>query len=517
MLKSSCAFFAQEILSGPIAPPYKGRFLVSEHHEEWDELIAKYKRLCILAPRDHGKTYFFDFAYPIWQCYRQPGSIGFILSATQPQAERILEDIKSEIESNPKLAHLIPERVGARWSSTYMRLANGSRIYARGFGTKVRGAHPDWIVVDDGLNDETIYSEMVRKKQADYFFTAISNMVVPTGQIIVVGTPFHADDLYGELRKNPEYAFRKYPAMRADGTALWPDRYSPERLDAKKREIGAIRFTREFMVDPISDDMSLFPRALFQGQPTEMLAVKLGAPADFWKKDLGLTLYMGVDIAISSSVSADYFVCFVMGLDKHGNRYVVDIERHHGMPYNVQLGVINRLGRLYEPALIFIESNQLQQVYGDELIRLTDLPIKKFQTTAVKNMIDKGVPSLRVLLENKKFRIPRGDARSIEVIDTWISEMNAITWAEGKLKSVSGHDDTVMACWICDQAIKLGGFGFTFGTEYEKLDDKGFKDLMAELTGESPKSGNGDDAPRVSLVDEDTAKRVAGIPDFAFL
>ena len=447
-MELSCAVFAQEILTGPREEPYNGHFLVGPHHREWDELIAKNERISILAPRDHGKTFFWDFAYPIWKAVNMPGGIGYIFSATQDQAVRILGDIKAEIESNPKLANLLPDMTigkGRKWASTAICLRNGHRIYARGFGTKVRGAHPNWIVVDDSLNDETAYSEVVRKKQIEYFYTAISNMVVPGGQIIVVGTPFHQGDLYADLSKNEEYLFRRYQALNAKGIPLWPARYSQARLLKKKREIGSIRFTREFLCEPVADDMSLFPQALFQGEPTEQFAVRLGMPYSFWAQ-AGVTPYIGVDFAMSSSAQADYMVVWVMGLDKFGNRWVLDIQRGKGLPYQKQLSMINEAGRKYKPALVFLEANQMQRIFGDELIRTTDLPIKKFTTTAVKHQLDKGVPSLRVLLENGKFRIPRGDAHSVEMTNTWIEEMRALTWVDGQIKSVGQHDDTAMAC-----------------------------------------------------------------------
>lgn len=485
MLEASCAFFAQELLTGPPEPPYRGRFLIAEHHEEWDDLIAAHDRICVLAPRDHGKTFFFDFAYPIWKATTQKGSIGFIFSATQDQAVRILSDIKSELESNPKLQYLVPSRRdGGAWSSTHIRLSNGSHVYARGFGTKVRGAHPHWIVVDDGLNDETIYSEVVRKKQQEYFYTAITNMCVPGGQIIVVGTPFHADDLYADLERNLEYEFRKYQAIQQDGRVLWSERYSREILEARREEIGSIRFTREFQCEPVADDMSLFPGYLFKGSPIECYNLTLGMPKAFWE-EAGVQIFMGCDFAMSSSVQADYTVVWVMGVDKSGNRWLVEMIRKKGLGFQEQLSLINEQGRKYEPALIFLEANQMQRIFGDELIRTSDLPIKQFVTGVQKNSLDRGVPSLRVLLENRKFRVPRGDERSVEMTNIWMDEMRAFTWSDGKLQSVGRHDDTVMACWICDQAIRHGGFKFTFGEEYDGQSES-IDDLIAELTGETP-------------------------------
>ena len=464
-----CALFAHEILSGPPELPYNGHFLLGPHHLEWSELVRTKNRICVLAPRDHGKTYFFDFAFPIWKAIKLRGGSGFIFSATQDQASRILGDIKQELETNPKLQYLVPDTTigskGKKWSSTAIQLNNGHRIYARGFGTRVRGAHPAWIVVDDGLNDETAYSEVIRKKQIDYFYMAVSNMCIPGGQIIVAGTPYSENDLYADLAVNEEYTFRRYPALHGEPPqALWPGRYSLEQLEAKKREIGSLRFTREFLAEPVSDDMSLFPGYLFKGAPTEVFTLTLGMSKDIYDR-LGVTIFMGVDFAMSSSAAADFTVITVLGVDKWGNRWLIDMKRGKGLPYQTQLSMINELGHKYDPALIFLESNQMQRIFGDELIRTTDLPIKKFITGAQRNTLDKGVPSLRVLLENGKFRIPRGDKASIEMTNLWIDEMRAFTWVDGELKSVGAHDDTVFSMWIADQAIRAGGFSFDFGDD----------------------------------------------------
>jgi len=468
MLLSSVAFLAHSILTGPNEPPYNGRFLVSDHHFSWDQLVEDHNRLCILSARDHGKSYFFDFAYPIRQAIKYPKECGFIFSATQSQAEEFLEIVKLEIESNPKLQYLVPKKKTS-WGSRKITLANGHRIYARGYGVRVRGAHPVWIVVDDGLNDETAYSETVRNKQNDYFFNAISNMVTPYGQIIVVGTPFHSSDLYGELKKNSQYHYAEYPAEsnpgEEDNVILWTDRYSEERLRLKKEEIGTIRYGREFQVNPISDDMSLFPSYLFKGSPVEQFNVVLGLPLSYWS-DKGMEIYIGVDFAISSTVQADYTVIVILAVDDFGNRWIVDIFRDKGLPYQAQRSEINRFGRLYDPNLMCLEANQMQRIFGDELIRETDLPIHKYTTGKERNSLEHGIPELRVLLENGKLRIPRGDKDSIEKTDILINELKSMTFLEGKIQSVGAHDDTVLSLWLANQSVKIGGFDFSFGEEY---------------------------------------------------
>lgn len=399
--------------------------------------------------------------YPLWMvclsgrdAYRYMSRVGFRLSRKQSMIQGMDPDSEVGFRGIP-----------------HQQNACVSRIREH-----LKHDHLAWLRVTD-IEDRNAFT-------VDFVIEGDHSFV--TNGIVSHNTPFHGADLYADLSKNPEYEFSRYAAITPEGKALWPGRYSLKTLLRKKSEIGPIRFTREFLCEPISDDMSLFPSYLFVGETVEQFTLTLGMPKAFWD-EMGVTIFIGVDFALSSSVQADYTVIWVMGLDSYGNRWIIDIVRGKGMPYQMQLSKINELGKKYEAALVYLEANQAQRIFGDELIRTTDLPIKLFTTGVEKNALDKGVPSLRVLLENRKFRIPRGDARSIELTNLWREEMNNFTFTEGKLQSVGSHDDTVMAAWICDQAIRAGGFSFDFGDEEEDGDSDAFDKMMAEMTDEPEK------------------------------
>lgn len=917
----SLTYFAQKVLTG--------RFLVGDFHREWEQLIQQYTRICILAPRDHGKSHTFSLAYPLWRAYQhRPISGGrgqiYILSATAEQAGEKLDLVRQELESNPQLKHLVPPGDRKRaWSRYNLQLANNYWIRARGFGVRIRGGHPQDIVVDDGINDETIYSPTTRQRQIDYFFSAISNMVTPGGRIIVVGcvpldtwvatdqglqqigvlcpgelkagslhplelgllgrsglqkaqyywvqgetqvkrvtlefgyrltgsyrhpflvmgedsvpcwrradalrvgdyvavksgmnswgpdvlvehpperrwgvnkldlpshltadlayliglwtaegsyektgrvaisttepelrawllsspfglkfkenttagsrqtlrassktflrvlgalgavlgtaerkhvptrvmgaprtaaraflqglfdgdgcaseggsggghvvmlgttserlarevqllllnfgilaslskrppakptkkapgggrfplwvlqmaggeacrfardvgfrlarkqeiaqrflesgksrvrglplqaeavrlarlekprrprspqlnppplniggvldcrrparrllqqtadwftrwgsggegvdrlranlaepdlmwmrvksveddqaftadfvlggdhsfigngvvchnTPFTATDLYSALKKTPAYTCREYPALRSvpgpQGqqveVALFPERYTVAQLRWKRdREIGPIRFAREFQVQALADDLSLFPSRLFVGDPVEQPMVRLGMPLRYWRERGIVSVFQGVDFGLSATIGSDYTVIFTIGLDAYGNRWLLEIRRERGLSYQEQLSLLNEQGRLYQPGLMLLEGNQAQRIFGDELIRTTDLPIKLHHTGVEKHALEKGVPSIRILLENRKYRIPRGDERSVELTNQWQHEMSALTLQEGKVVSLADHDDLPMSNWLCELAISAGVFSFSMGLE----------------------------------------------------
>jgi hypothetical protein len=94
--------------------------------------------------------------------------------------------------------------------------------------------------------------------------------------------------------------------------------------------------------------------------------------------------------------------------------------------------------------------------------------VKDFVTTAQnKYPLDKGIPGLRILLENGKMTIPRGDAISIALSDIWIEECISFGFVDGKLQGAGAHDDTVMAWWLASEARKAGGFSFSVGESGE--------------------------------------------------
>jgi len=460
--RSDCAFFAETMLNMEVVG----------HHKSWSKILSSNNKMAIEAPRDHGKSFFFSFAYAIWRGYYNwiptalkgskfksipRVSIGYIFSNTQDQAIKLLEFVKHEIETNEKLRHLLPKEKDS-WSKMEIKLSNGAIIRARGWGVSVRGAHPVWIIADDCLNDETIYSDLTRRKQIDYFYSAVTPMLVPYGQLIVVGTPFHQEDLYASLARNKEYSFFKFPAFDEKGKALWPTRYTKEMLLKRQREVGSTRFAREYLCDPISDDASLFPDKILR----DCLNPNYEMPTYLTKEEKGhLQVYMGVDLAISSTVGADYTVITTLGVDKHKTRWLLNITRKKGLSMNEQLRIIQDIAHKFNPVRIYIENNGFQRVFTDELIRSTDLPVVGFTTSAsIKNSAEKGVLSLQVLFENGKFQIPRKTEDDREKTDPLLSELRSYSYVDGKLQGLGAHDDCVMSLWLANSAA--GDYGFNY-------------------------------------------------------
>lgn len=509
MLRVSLCLFSRDVLGLTIGP----------HMLEWGELVETEQRLALIAARGHSKSTFFSYAYPIWRAWAEPGCEVYLFSGTQDQSIEFLDiilygrsNLKGMIDI-PELEHLVPGRYSAsrkkgantRLNKTDVRLTNGSRIRVLGYGKKTRGRHPKYVVLDDVLSDDDMYSQTTRQKNISYLNSAIANLPPPNGQIISVGTPFHAADMWGFLADNPVYTLRKYPGIITDEEtgeqrALFPSLWSLEELFKKKQEIGSVAFTREILCQPISDDLSLFPSYLFPPlyDDTQILKPTLKSI-----RERELSVYAGVDVAFSANVGADYFVIFIIGEDRHGNHYILDIYRNKGIAFHDQLKLIEWHCVRYGVDLCLIESNQAQRLLSDELKRTTNLPIKEFYTRAQnKYPLDRGIPGLRINVENHKTIIPRGDVYSKVVTGIWIEECQQFGFVDGKLQGAGAHDDTVMAWWMATEAAKMGSFSFSVGeedgddaAESELLGEDGSEDWESVLLG----SDEDDEMPEQDL------------------
>lgn len=441
-------------------------FEVNLHHLEWGNLIMLYLQLGILAARDHSKSFTFSKAYPIWKLYRYrkhnpslPPKInnlnkeGMLITNEYSLAEQFMKGIKEEIENNGLLRDKLYPEKGEGWGKGEITCKTGAFLQVKGSGSALRGRHPGWIVVDDYLDESQLYSKEQREKAIDAFHSIIMNMIVPGGQVIVVGTPFHEGDLYKNLKEARGWRVFEYPAIFPDGKVLWPNRYGIKELLNKREDIGSIRFSREILTKPISSDSSIFPYAIlknaFLGMDSYTLVNnKYSFPKQF--KKIGV----GCDFAISSNVGADYTVFTVMGIDEYSNFWLLYQWRKRGASYNEQIAKLKYIKQNFEPDVIMAEDNVFQKVMID-IANDNGLKVVNHTTGINKYDLSAGLPALAVLFEQGRIKFPRGDQYSKDVTDTICNEAAGVTWTDkGKLENTMDHDDTLMSIWITIRSLK---------------------------------------------------------------
>lgn len=447
-------------------------FIMNWHHIEWSDAVHRNKYLNMLASRDHGKSFFFSNAYIAWKLYRYDkdskrkdlsilGKEGYLFSNTQKQVTKLMVTLKDTIESNQILKDRLYSNKNDGWAALSINCKNGSRVYASSMGESVRGAHPQFIVADDILTDQVIYSSEQREKSIDYFHSVIMNCIVPNGQVIVVGTPFHEEDLYANLRKSKQWHCREYPAIFPNGRVLWSDRYDLETLLEKRKTQGSTTFSREILCKPISDGSSLFPFNILHPCVNKNLKMVNNRESFPVKLD---RISVGIDLAISANVAADYFVAVVLGESLENKKiYILNVYRLHGASFNEQILKVKQINRNFKPDIIVSESNAYQAIFGQQLLQ-EGLPVIQEATTSNnKTDLQKGVPGLALDFELGKIVIPSGDEYSNETCELVLTEFNSMTYTGKGISGVGSHDDIVMSTWQAKKGLLhngFGGFGF---------------------------------------------------------
>jgi len=454
-------------------------FQLSYHHIEWGDLVHHHKKLCIEAARDHGKSYYFSNAYIAWQLYRYKNNVrdqfsnrpaksnsnrGFLFSFSLQQAVDLIEILKGTIESNDILRErLYPKSLNeGAWASTNIMCRNGARLTGKGFGSSVRGAHPYYIVVDDGLKDNVIYSSMQRQKSIDYFHSVIMNMLVPKGQIIIVGTPFHAQDLYGDLKTKKGWFVIEYPAIFPNGKILWPQRWNYKDLMEKRATQGNIIFSRENLCRPIVSDSSIFPLSILKNSLIRMDNYNLVRSRDDYFKKFNKVV-AGCDFAISSGVAADYYCFSVWGIDEENGMWLMSLNIGKGKTYEEQLQILKSINVHFRPNVMVFESNVFQQIFSEGANKY-GMPVVPHNTGVEKNDLSKGWPTLAIMFERNQIHIPTGDENSRKMKDMIFDQLGSVAFTDHGLQSVGSHDDICSSMWLAALARNIAetGFKFTF-------------------------------------------------------
>ncbi|MFC1552927.1 hypothetical protein ACFL6P_10245 [Candidatus Latescibacterota bacterium] len=382
-----------------------------------------------------------------------------IVSDTANQAESYLRNIKDELEANERLidnfgAFYEKPKSGSPnvWKAHDITVTRSFRskeptIICGGTGKRIVGRRADIIIVDDPLNDENTDNERQRKKTLRWFMKTLTPIVNPdTGRIIVIGTRKHPNDLHRELGNNPRYKQYVFRAIgKDDKSVLWPERWPIERLLREKEEIGAVVFAQEYQNEPISEEISYFRREWIErcyNFGSSLREYYTGSKPVFTGWDLSLI----TDRERAEEKDSDYTVGITLELGDDGTRNILDIYRERGITPSQIIEVITSKAARFNPTLITIENNLFQCLYEQQLISTTDLPIVGHTTGREKMDVFKGVPSLSVMFENGKYRLPRGDELSVELTDILTNELVGL--------GIETHDDTVMALWIAECGIR---------------------------------------------------------------
>ncbi len=180
------------------------------------------------APRGEAKSTLGTQLLNLWLICTERKHFMPIVMDSFDQSATMLEAVKVELESNPRLQMDFPKATGAGrvWNAGVIITANNIKVQAFGSGKKMRGLRhgphrPDMVFLDDIENDENVRSKDQRDKLEGWLKKVVLPLGPPDGSmdLLYLNTILHYDSVANRTHKNPSWKRHKFQAI-----VQWPDR-----------------------------------------------------------------------------------------------------------------------------------------------------------------------------------------------------------------------------------------------------------------------------------------------------
>lgn len=410
---------------------YFPHYVRSEHKSQLHEYLfeqlpqsvsdkTKSVRQAIAAPRGEAKSTICTQLFPLWNMVCDLKKYIIIAMDTKEQAYGMLEAIKVEIESNPRLAIDFPELTpGKVWRAGAILTSKNQKVEAVGAGQKLRGRRhgayrPDLVVLDDIENDESVQTPEQRNKLHDWILKAVLKLGAAGEKfdVIYVGTILHYDSVLNRILSTKGWKRVRFKAIlrMPDNMALWDEWeniflsedgdddtlsdlfYQQHKAEMDKGAVvswlarpilylmkirasdGHSAFDSEYQNDPISGDDAIFANSI-----------------QYWAELPNDLIYFGaLDPSMGKAgASRDPSAILVGGYHRAtGKLYVVEAQIKKRVPDLIIEDVI-RLHTQYNCHRWFVETVQFQEFLQTELIKRSAARGKPVPATATKPNSDK--------------------------------------------------------------------------------------------------------------------------------
>lgn len=239
-------------------------------------------RLIVTEPPRHGKSELTSRRLPPFIFGNFPSTSIIGTSYSADLASRMNRDVQRIIDS-PEYKEIFPdihlagdERLSTRASGAWLRnsdifevVGTGGTYRSAGVGGGITGMGGEWLLIDDPIkNQEEADSEVYRNKLWEWYTSTLYTRLEKNGKILITLTRWHEDDLAGRLlalaKADPladQWVVLNLPAIyekkdahpedpRKEGEALWPEKYSTERLTTLKASVGSRVFNSLYQQRP---------------------------------------------------------------------------------------------------------------------------------------------------------------------------------------------------------------------------------------------------------------------------
>lgn len=313
----------------------------------------------------HGKSFFCSWALPTWYLGMYPDDHVILVTYSDNFSKRWGRDCRDLFGSiGPRLfGHSVDPEVRA--ADNWRVAGHRGTMRSVGRGGEITGTGGNLIIVDDPIkNVEEALSEKIRSNLVEWFDSTLRTRLEPGGTLVVLMARWHEEDLIGVIRdrmaeqgyEGDRYEIIHFPALaeapeeieepaeraewrdelgRAEGEALWPERFNEQQLAQIRGSTNPLAWSGLYQQKPVLASNNWFTADHWEYVPFVHDEVHDRMRFCRWW-----------DLAASEEASADWTVGALLGIDDWEHWvYVLDIERFRGHPADVEARILSAAER----------------------------------------------------------------------------------------------------------------------------------------------------------------------------
>jgi len=270
------------------------------------------RRLILSLPPRHGKSLIASTYFPAWFLGRHPDRYVIATSYGQELADDFGRRVRNTIASPLHRAIFPASRMSDDSQAAHrLNMTAGGAYFAIGRGAAITGRGAHLLLIDDPIKDvEEANSPTIRRSVQQWFSSVAFTRLMPGAAIVVIATRWHEDDMIGWLLRDhsadgwqeirlPAIAEVNDPIGRAEGEALWPERYPIEALKSIRRQLGSAQFASLYQQRPAPIEGNIFRREWWRRYSTPPTALS--------------RVVLSLDTAFKAGTSNDFTAAVVIG------------------------------------------------------------------------------------------------------------------------------------------------------------------------------------------------------------
>lgn len=454
------------------------RWVPQPFHEEWHDLCTDHDRLILFAPVEHGKSTQLSVIRPIWMLGHNPDLRLAIISSTLTQATKWLSLIKTNIEFNHRLRHVFPHlqresRKGwpRAWYADAILVQRTDQaameekdlsVQALGIMGRLLGARLDGAILDDVLGPDNTLTEGGREKVWNWIFSTLVGRIVEGGFIWCIGTAWHEEDAYHRIERELGHVYHVARYQAGEAPCIWPERWSPKRLEARATELGELEFNRQMLNIAIGQATQFFPMPRVRECQRLCLDSRDQFATGLQEEDIRQRfrwITAGLDLGMSEASGSHNSALAVIGLDKEDVLHLLHLRSGLWLGSRLLRECIDAF-RMFHFRELMVETNAAQ-LHLATMLRDSDIlaglgvskdEVRRFRvfgqytTQYNRNDIKWGIRGMGTEFEALKWRMPQ----RVPEVEKLVDEMRRYTpWDH--------PGDRLVAMWLARARMRGRG------------------------------------------------------------